>query len=280
MLGEALESVMRQDIDAEIEVLVVDDHSADGTCEWVRARYPDFDCIRLDRNEGNYAARNAGLKRASGTYIAFLDDDDLWEESYLRTQVSLLESEGRRALAVSDVVWDTTRGKRRRIYQRPDLERYRSIAHHFMSANFIWTLSSVVLPHRVVRDVGVFDSGVRIGADAEYYLRAVIAGYEPVFSGLPLVVKRQHAEGQLSDAENLALRRELRLQRARRYYPVVAERARVPPLSRILAEIEADLAMQYLATKKPIRWGMLLASAARHESMRFSLGRMAADVRR
>jgi glycosyltransferase involved in cell wall biosynthesis len=92
-LKEALESVFVQTgigDQFEIEVIVIDDGSSDNTTEVVRG-YPDLQYLRLDKNRGPSAARNAGIKVSRGKYVAFLDDDDLWLSHKLSLQIATLE---------------------------------------------------------------------------------------------------------------------------------------------------------------------------------------------
>ncbi len=75
LIRQTLESVAGQ-LGQGFEVIVVDDGSSDGTCQIVE----EFRSVRLIRqqNAGPGAARNRGVREATGTYIAFLDSDDLW----------------------------------------------------------------------------------------------------------------------------------------------------------------------------------------------------------
>jgi glycosyltransferase involved in cell wall biosynthesis len=76
LLARTLESVWRQRY-LGYEVIVVDDGSDDGTCEYLENLGDKIRYIR-QRNRGPGAARNVGIQKARGDYIALLDSDDLW----------------------------------------------------------------------------------------------------------------------------------------------------------------------------------------------------------
>lgn len=89
-IGKAIESALGQEV--PVEVLVIDDCSADGT-ELAVMKYMDSGKIRYIRNEQNMGAarsRNRGVKEARGKYIAFLDADDWWQEDKLLRQMALI----------------------------------------------------------------------------------------------------------------------------------------------------------------------------------------------
>jgi glycosyltransferase involved in cell wall biosynthesis len=94
-IRQALNSVLAQTYQ-EIEVIVVDDGSSDGTSAIVEefARRDDrFQLVRQN-NEGVGAARNAGIRQARGKYIAPLDADDFWFPEKLEKQVAYMEQWG------------------------------------------------------------------------------------------------------------------------------------------------------------------------------------------
>jgi len=80
-LGEAVRSVLAQ-VPAPLEVLVVDDGSTDGTRAVAEGFGPPVRVL-TGQNAGPSAARNRGVREARGSWIAFLDADDLWERGYL-----------------------------------------------------------------------------------------------------------------------------------------------------------------------------------------------------
>ena len=90
LLPRAVESARRAG--REVEVIVVDDASSDGTAS-VCAALHDIKYLRLDHNQGVAGARNVGLLESSGDFIAFLDDDDLRLPGSLDHQVSLLAAQ-------------------------------------------------------------------------------------------------------------------------------------------------------------------------------------------
>lgn len=89
-LPESLDSILAQTY-RDFEVIVVNDGSTDCTAEWVsRLRDPRVKLIS-QTNQGLCAARNTGIARSCGEYIAFLDADDLWNPTKLAKQVEVLE---------------------------------------------------------------------------------------------------------------------------------------------------------------------------------------------
>lgn len=74
LLGRALRSVLSQ-TDGSVEIVVVDNHSTDGTAEYVEEHFPSVRLIRLPRNVGCPDGRNHVFMNCSGQYILNLDDD-------------------------------------------------------------------------------------------------------------------------------------------------------------------------------------------------------------
>lgn len=94
LLERALQTALGQQ-EVEVEVIVVDDGSSDGTA--CRLASHDDRRVRFIRHEvskGQANARNAGVALARGSWIAFLDDDDVWAPTKLRKQLDAAIASG------------------------------------------------------------------------------------------------------------------------------------------------------------------------------------------
>ena len=96
---------LREQTICDMEVLLIDDGSNDGSaaiCQEIASNDRRFLYIHQE-NQGVSAARNNGLSRSRGEYIAFLDADDIIPTNYLETLLEILEK-NRAQMAVCDVV--------------------------------------------------------------------------------------------------------------------------------------------------------------------------------
>lgn len=94
-LPKCVESVLRQNASAPFEILLVDDGSTDGSgalCDEL-ARGDDRIQVIHQPNKWLSAARNTGLRAASGEYVLFLDSDDWWQPELLATIDSLADEQ-------------------------------------------------------------------------------------------------------------------------------------------------------------------------------------------
>ena len=98
-LRAAIDSVMRQQFDGRIEIIVVDDGSVDNTAEVAKSyaeqhsNQKSVTRFLRQKNQGQAVARNAAIKTATAPFIAFLDDDDLFEPNKLQQQLDVMRTE-------------------------------------------------------------------------------------------------------------------------------------------------------------------------------------------
>lgn len=165
------------------EVIIVDDGSSDGSLTVVRA-ITDARVRILTRSPpgpGGYAARNLGIKQASGEWIAFLDADDIWHPHHLADLRESIDATGG-AVGCAFSRFDIREPGKDRTY--PMAERYlasgrvlslEDILRAWLNTGCcpLWTGASAFRRELLI-DVGMFPAGrARRGGDKDTWLRAV-----------------------------------------------------------------------------------------------------------
>lgn len=167
----AVQSVRRQRM-ADVEIIVVDDGSADASLAAARACGDDVTVIALAANRGVSAARNAGIAAARGEFVAFLDADDEWLSGKLERQLAEMERGPALGLVATAAVsqWDHDAAPRPVFprEQRPATgpEAWRTLLQYA----YVLT-SSVLARTEVVRRVGGFDEGLVVAEDQDLWIR-------------------------------------------------------------------------------------------------------------
>ncbi len=174
LLAEAVASITARERD-DVEILVVDDGSTDGSADSVAAM-PGVRLLRQS-NSGPGAARNRGLAAASGEHIGFLDADDIWlhgrAEVLLAPGTAEAEALRRADFIYSDyVIRDLARATVRRHTCPPLAE---PAAHSIALHNPICT-STVVARRAAIEAAGGFRTDVRFGEDWDLWLRLAEQG--------------------------------------------------------------------------------------------------------
>ena len=166
-LGEAIDSVLAQQYSGQTEIIVVDDGSADDTAAVAR-RFPRVRCFSQP-NQGQGAARNAGLAHATGEYLVILDADDRLLPHAFETGLRLLAEHPECALAAGRCVVFGPDGVRADTLYQPVVEddHYRRL----LCSNYIWMPATVMFRAAVVRRLGGFRTDVTGAEDYDLYLR-------------------------------------------------------------------------------------------------------------
>ncbi len=191
----ALESLLQQTW-RNIEVLVVDDCSSDGSFELVRELTKRDDRVVLLRHSSNlgaYAARNTGLARAAGDFITTHDADDWSHPQKLALQVKALLGAPASQASVSNWV----RCSSALVFSK-----------QYPQANWVHcNASSLMVRRQVVETLGYWDV-VAVSADAEFYYRILsIFGdqaIKEVLPGVPLAFGRRHPDSLTQRSETHA----------------------------------------------------------------------------
>lgn len=182
-IAEALRSLTFQDLPAEdIEVIVIDDGSTDLTADIATAfndRFGQFILVRNDTAGGVSAARNQGMRHATGAAVTFLDSDDWYANGHLRVMVEAFEDLGVESVR-TDIVHAT--GKRREFRRAPVYLRNRSlptidyVARHFEQTMVDYPNPPTGLYDRRLIDDGtlLFDEDLRSAEDREWNWRVML----------------------------------------------------------------------------------------------------------
>jgi glycosyltransferase involved in cell wall biosynthesis len=196
LVGEAIDSALTQDW-PELEVIVVDDGSTDGTPKLL-AGYGDRVRVIRQENAGESSARNAGIRSASYELIALLDSDNRWLPGKLRRQMTLFEGGSPPEFSFTaytafgdiprqDVVldhWDGT--------QNDALEQ--------LLAGCCINTSTVLAAKSCLTAAGLFDEELRCCQDHDLWLRIAAHGDRVAYLPQPLTEYRVHAHSVSEDA--------------------------------------------------------------------------------
>ncbi len=163
-LFEAIESVLGQTY-TNIEIIVVNDGSEEDLSSFLQ-RYGNRIIYIEQPNSGPATARNTGIRRATGEYIAFQDSDDIWLPTKLEKQIAFMEK--------TDTVWNHCGF----YYWNPDTDKlkevdvsrdYDDIFAQRMVTTQIATPSVVIKREVFSDDRFYFPEGVRNGEDDQLY---------------------------------------------------------------------------------------------------------------
>jgi glycosyltransferase involved in cell wall biosynthesis len=209
-VAAAVRSALAQ-TDPDLEVIVVDDGSTDATGDVVASVGDPRIAIVRQPNRGLPAARNAGVAAATGSYVGFLDSDDLWLPRYLELARRALTAGRRVGLVYTDAyAFDPVSG---RVRTRSAMQRQRpptpppsdppAFLLELLKRNFIWV--STVVPRSVLEETGGFDESRTSLEDYALWLRVLVAGYSAVCVPGQQGLYRVHPNQMSQDSHRMAV---------------------------------------------------------------------------
>jgi glycosyltransferase involved in cell wall biosynthesis len=203
-VAAAIQSALRQG--TQIEVIVIDDGSTDGSLEEVR-RFEGRIIWETGANHGGSAARNRGLSLARGKFIQFLDADDLLPEGKLAAQLAVMENACSTALALCP--WSIFHDNG--LIDPPDPRNY---WHNYATGIDLlldmWTYGGFFPPHAwlapraLIDAAGCWDEDLTGDDDGEFFGRVLIQAGQVCFTPDTHVVYRDPPEGSVSRNRSLA----------------------------------------------------------------------------
>ena len=201
----ALKSVLEQ-THKNIEVLVADDGSTDNTAEIVLSFNEPRIKYFYQKNTGTPgAARNFGLRKASGDYVAFLDDDDMWLPEKLEIQVDYLRKHPEYYLVYSNAWIIDENGVRKGLLVKSESFKEGEIFEELVKSNFI-PQPTVLMRRDIFENIGFFNENpsLKAVADYEYWLR-VSLHFKIGFVKEPLAMYRVHSKAMSREINSAKL---------------------------------------------------------------------------
>jgi len=175
LLERAVRSVMEQTFH-DLELIVVDDGSTDATYHLLENVRPSAIYLRHDKNLGVSAARNTGIRAASGRLIAFLDSDDQWLPEKLSTQIKFFEDNPSAMICQCQEFWHRNG---RRVNPRVKHLKPSGFIFEKSLALCLVSPSAVMIRKELFDKVGLFDETLPVCEDYDLWLRVAVS--HPVY---------------------------------------------------------------------------------------------------
>lgn len=207
LVREAINSVLSQTV-KDVEVIVVDDGSTDDTKSVVAAMGERRVRYFNTPNGGPAKARNYGLDRAGGDYVAFLDSDDLWPPDYLQRMTDSLLQNTQYGAAYSSIEKSDFSGVVH-TEKKPDGPSGR-IACELFKTSFIWIFAAV-FRRSAWADIRFDESLATVAEDSDVILRMSLRT-QFLFVRQAYAIHRS-SHDSISAAHNYSLNRLLSLER-------------------------------------------------------------------
>ena len=170
IVTDAIESAQNQTY-KNIEIILIDDGSTDETKQLVIKQFGDAVTYVYKQNGGASSARNLGINRSNGKYIAFLDSDDDWGKTKISKQVDYMENNAEYGMVLCEVnIFDangkcsTTSLSAQGFYQNG------WVFESFLK-NMIITCSCMFIRNNVFNEIGMFDESLETAEDKDLMLR-------------------------------------------------------------------------------------------------------------
>jgi len=177
---KAVDSVLRQTF-KDYEIIVVDDGSTDTTTQALE-QYGRAITIVHQVNNGVSAARNAGIRKATGRWIAFLDSDDEWKENYLARQSEQIRCNPNVIAFITNAINIDNGGRSHTHFEKIILKRFGTatfvrVKRPFRTImNSHWYLQSMVVRCETLLKAGLFDTTLSNSEDRDVIARLALEG--------------------------------------------------------------------------------------------------------
>lgn len=173
-LNDSITSVLNQTF-TDLELIIIDDGSTDGTDETVRAflKDPRINYIKKPAQKGLSSARNTGIASARGEFVAFLDADDIYLKGKLAKQVCFMVDDKRRRISYTNEIY----------FKDGSTDEFLSDRYHFSGDVFFYLKRSnfihisTVMARRDIFKENLFDEFLTSHEDWDFFLSSLIKAF-------------------------------------------------------------------------------------------------------
>lgn len=173
LIKKSIISVLNQTY-CPTETMVIDDGSVDGTDKFITNEFPQVK-YTWQENSGISSARNLGIQKSKGNWVAFLDSDDEWLPNKLEMQINAIQNKPNFKICHTNEIW-IRNGKR----VNPMNKHQKFGGHIFEKCLPLCVISpsSVLIKKDVFGEYGLFDTSLPACEDYDLWLR--ICAFLPV----------------------------------------------------------------------------------------------------
>jgi glycosyltransferase involved in cell wall biosynthesis len=212
-VGRAIDSVLEQTF-RQLELIVVNDGSTDETKDVLTA-YGDSIRVLDQDNRGMSSARNAGIRSAQGSYIAFLDADDWWLPEKLERQLDLMQNRPELGFCSTAARVENPQGELLNLWRCRQTGNSTLKTIFSENAAIAGGCSAVVVRKRLLDQVGLFDESLRGFEDPDLWIRlAAASSYACIDEPLAIILRRENSVSRNLDAMRGAALKSIRKNRA------------------------------------------------------------------
>ena len=202
-IEEAIRSVLDQEYDGHLEIIISDDGSSDRTIEIAESFGDRVTILRKPANcltQGVSSTRNRGISASTQPYICFLDSDDFFLPGHLKKISSALESKQNLGFAFCRIL-ESNEEKDPKLFKpwtRAKISN-KDIRNPAVSRNKVVCTNIFIFQRYVFDTVGVFNENYTNGEDGDMWMR-ISEKYRGVFANYYGAVRRsKHKLNQLAD---------------------------------------------------------------------------------